>query len=323
MDILVLGGTRFVGRHIVENALAKGHKVTTFSRGKSGHLEGAEALTGDRDGGLQALENRAWDAVIDVSGYVPRVVRQSAKLLANKVGYYSFISTVSVYQEAQEPITEESPVIELEDPSVEEVTGETYGGLKVLCERVVEGIYPSRSSVHRPTIVAGPFDPTDRFTYWPHRFRQGGKVLVPGRPDYIFQYIDARDFAEFVVHSVEQSLTGAYNAAVPPQPWSALVTACQKVTGWGEAIWAEERWLLEQKVQPWSDLPLWIPSDTAGGLLRTRSDKAQAAGLKFRSLEITVRSVNEWDATRADEPLKTGLSLEREHELIAALEAKA
>ncbi|MBF6594223.1 MAG: NAD-dependent epimerase/dehydratase family protein [Thermaceae bacterium] len=318
MDILVLGGTRFIGRHIVETALTKGHKVTTFSRGQSRHLEGAESLTGDRDGSLEALRNRTWDAVIDVSGYVPRVVRQSAELLADKVGHYSFISTISVYQEATAPITEESPVTELQDPTVEEVGGETYGGLKVLCERVVNEIYPARSSVHRPTIVAGPFDPTDRFTYWPRRFRQGGKVLVPGRPDYIFQYIDARDFALFVVHSVEQSLTGTYNAATLPHTWGALVAACQKVTGSGEPVWAEEDWLMAQEVRPrpWSDLPLWLPSDVGRSMFGVRSDKAQAAGLQFRPLEKTVRDVNDWDKTRGHEPLKTGLTAEQEQELI-------
>jgi 2'-hydroxyisoflavone reductase len=319
MNILVLGGTRFVGRHIVENALAKGHKVTTFSRGKSGAVEGAESLIGDRDGNLQALQNRAWDAVIDVSGYVPRVVRQSAELLSNKVGHYAFISTVSVYRESQEPITEESPLIELEDPTVEEVTGETYGGLKVLCERVVQELYSGRHSIHRPTIVAGPFDPTDRFTYWPHRFRQSGKVLVPGKPQHVLQYIDARDFAAFVVHSIEQSLTGIYNAAIPPQTWGALVAACQKVNDLGEPAWADEDWLLEQGVQPWSDLPLWIPVASAGGLLRTRSDRAEAAGLRFRPLENTVRDVNDWDKSRGPTPLKAGLSLGREAELLARL----
>lgn len=320
MNILVLGGTRFVGRHIVEAALAQGHHVTTFTRGKSELIPGAEALVGDRDTNLEPLEGRSWDAVIDTSGYVPRIVRQSAELLAGHTQFYAFISTISVYQRSRTPISEDSGLQTLSDPAVEQITGETYGGLKVLCEAVVREVYPGRSSILRPTLVVGPHDPTDRFTYWIRRFREGGKVLLPGKPELGFQVIDARDLARFTLHTVEQQIAGTFNVVAPPYTWGSLVEALQAATGQQtQPIWADEAWLLEQKVAPWADLPAWIPQSAEDvGLMQIQPRRALAAGLTLHPLSQTVTDTVAWDATRS-EPLKAGLKREREAELIAQL----
>lgn len=320
MDILVLGGTRFVGRHIVEAALARGHKVTTFTRGKSDLIPGALALVGDRDTNLEPLKGRSWDAVIDTSGYVPRIVRQSAELLAGHTQFYAFISTISVYKDTAEPVSEDSGLQTLSDPLVEQVSGETYGGLKVLCEAVVRETYPGRSSILRPTLVVGPHDPTDRFTYWVRRFREGGKVLLPGKPEQVFQVIDARDLARFTLHTVEQHISGTFNVVAPPYTWGHLVEALQEATGRRtEPVWADEAWLLEQKVTPWADLPAWIPaSGDDAGLMRIQPTRALATGLTLSPLSQTVADTVAWDASRS-EPLKAGLSRARELELLAML----
>ncbi|MGH2736128.1 MAG: NAD-dependent epimerase/dehydratase family protein, partial [Actinomycetota bacterium] len=199
MRVLVFGGTKFVGRHLVDALLAPGHEVTLFNRGKTdpGLFGGAvEEVHGDRDGGLDSLRGRDWDAVIDVSGYLPRLVGDSARLLAGAVEHYTFISTVSVYRDfSQAGLTEDAPLATLSDESVEEVTYETYGGLKVLCEEVVRAEYGDRCTVVRPHVVVGPHDDTDRFTYWVARTARGGDVLVPGRRDKPVQFVDARDLA--------------------------------------------------------------------------------------------------------------------------------
>lgn len=185
MRMLVLGGTKFVGRHVVEAALARGHEVSIFNRGRTapGLFPGTEGLKGDRDGDLSALGGRRWEAVVDTSGYVPRLVRATAELLSGAVGRYVFVSSISVYRDPVAPGTDEGgPVWELEDHRTEEVTPETYGGLKVACERAVEDAMPDGAVVVRPGLVAGPYDPTGRFTYWPRRVSEGGEVLAPGDP---------------------------------------------------------------------------------------------------------------------------------------------
>jgi 2'-hydroxyisoflavone reductase len=317
MNLLILGGTQFVGRHVVEAAQGRGHTVTTFTRGNN-PLPNTESLIGDRrKGEYTALQGRTWDAVIDVNAYVPREVREAAAALQTR--HYTFISTVSVYQGSAEPgIHEDSPLVTLEDPSTEAITGETYGGLKVLCEQEAQRLYPN-CLIIRPHIVVGPHDPTDRFTYWPRRFAQQDQVLVPGKPEFTVQYIDARDQANFIVESVEQSLTGTFNSAAPSTTWGELVAACG---GEGKAVWADEAWLLEQKVSPWADLPLWIPMGSEGrGLLGTDSSRALKAGLKIRPLEQTVQELLAWDRTRAGD-LKAGLSAEREQDLLRAYASK-
>ena len=217
VKLLVLGGTRFVGRHLVEAALARGHEVTLFNRGNHPEVfPEVEGLIGDRDGDLGALENRTWDAALDTSGYVPRLVRDSAERLRDAVGHYTFISTVSVYPDTLPPHADEDARVRgLEDPLTEEVTNGTYGGLKVLCEEAVREIYGARSLVIRPGLVVGPYDPTDRFTYWPVRVAEGGEVLAPGVPEAPVQFIDARDLAAWTLGMIEGRETGTYNAVSP------------------------------------------------------------------------------------------------------------
>jgi 2'-hydroxyisoflavone reductase len=320
MNILLLGGTRFVGRHIAEAALQRGHAVTTFTRGNN-PLPDTLSLVGDRKkGDLKALEGRTWDAVVDVNAYLPREVREAIEVLKGRVGSYAFISTVSVYQESSEPLHETSPLLLASDPMAEEVTGETYGGLKVLCELEVEQAFGERSFTVRPHLVVGPHDPTDRFTYWLRRFAGGGSVLVPGKPEHTLQFVDARDLGEFVVLGLEKGLSGPYNGASTPVSWGSLVEACQRVIpNPAEAVWADEQWLLDNRVTPWTDLPAWVPSFAPGrGIGQTQNARAQAAGFTMRPLPQTVQELLAWDATRS-EPLKAGISRERELELIERL----
>lgn len=329
MKLLILGGTRFVGRHLVGAALARGHDVSLFNRGQADPelFPEVEKLRGDRDGDLGALRGRRWDAVVDTSGYVPRVVRASAELLAGAVDHYTSISSVSVYSDLSiVGADENAPVGTLEDQSVEEVTGETYGPLKVLCERAVEATMPGRTLIIRPGLVAGPDDPTDRFTYWPHRVAQGGEVLAPGRPDRQVQFIDARDLGEWMVRMVEGRQTGVYNATGPDYVLSMgrLLDECKAAIGSDARFtWVDERFLLDAGVEPWIQLPLWVPEDEEHrGLLSINVDKAIAAGLTFRPPADSIRDTLARDAGRpADREWLAGLRPEREREVLQAWHA--
>ena len=218
MRILFIGGTRFLGRHLVESALARRDEVTLFNRGKSNpdlfpHLE---TIVGDRERDVNSLEGRIWDAVVDTSGYVPRIVRLSAEVLKNNVGRYVFISSISVYSDFKKiGIDESDPVGTIEDQTVEEITGETYGPLKALCEQAVQEIYKERALIVRPGLIVGPHDPTDRFTYWPVRVARGGEVLAPERPEVPIQIIDVRDLSDFIIQLIEENASGIYNATGP------------------------------------------------------------------------------------------------------------
>lgn len=321
MRLLVLGGTTFVGRHIVSEALSRGLELTLFNRGSRPEVfPEVERLKGDRDGDLTALQGRTWDAVIDTSGYLPRVVRASAELLEASVEHYTFISSISVYKDQTQPhITEEAELAELEDESVEKVTGETYGGLKVLCERVVEEVYGERSLIIRPGLIVGPYDPTDRFTYWPQRVAEGGEVLAPEGGDLPVQFIDARDLAAWTLGMVERRESGTYNAVSPAERFSLgeLLETCQRVSGSDATFtWVDGAWLVERGVKPFMDLPLWIPGEEAN-LSRVSNKRAAAQGLSIRGLEETVRDTLSWSRTRpADTPRRAGLDREREAELL-------
>lgn len=327
MKILMIGGTVFVGRAMVEAALERGHEVTLFNRGRSnpGLFPQVEQIQGDRDGGLGALAGRRWDVVVDTSGYVPRVVRQSAEFLEAAAEQYLFVSSLSVYAEPSQPgIDEQGAVGKLQDETVEEITGETYGPLKALCEQVVMETFPGRALVIRPGLIVGPYDKTDRFTYWPWRVAQGGEVLAPGRPERPLQFIDVRDLAEWMVKMVEGQQIGVYNANGPvPQPtMGELLETCRSVSG-SEAtfVWVSEAFLAEQGVAPWSDLPAWVPQDepSMAGFFAFDVRKALAAGLTFRPLAETVHATLAWAATRpVDYQMRAGLSREREAALLAA-----
>src|SRR5262249_55921530 len=236
MKLLILGGTIFLGRYLVEAALAAGHDVTLFNRGQHNPelYPEVEKLRGDRDGGLAALRGRRWDAVVDTSGYLPRVARASAELLADAVDHYTFISSISVYPHFRSLGTDESaPVDTLDDPNIEEVTGETYGPLKALCEQAAEQALPGRTLVIRPGLIVGPHDYSDRFTYWVRRVAQGGEVLAPERPDWHTQIIDVRDLAEWTLRMAERRLVGVYNATGPAYDLSfgQLLDTCRAVSG--------------------------------------------------------------------------------------------
>jgi 2'-hydroxyisoflavone reductase len=323
MDLLILGGTRFLGRYLVEAAQEEGHGVTLFNRGLSGPdlFPEVETIKGDRDGDLSALRGRRWDAVIDTCGYVPRVVRASAGLLAEAVDHYTFVSSISVYSDDIGAGTDESaPVEELEDPTVEEVTGETYGGLKALCERAAEEEMPGRVLSVRPGLISGPHDPTDRFTYWPRRVADGGEVLAPDRPELQVQFIDVRDLAAWMVRMSAEQQTGTYNATGPDYElrMGKLLEECEAVSdGEAQIIWVSEEFLEESGVEPFTEMPLWVPREYAG-MQAVDCGRAIAAGLTFRPVSQTVRDVLEWDSTRVEADLAAGLKPERERELLSA-----
>jgi len=324
MDLLILGGTRFLGRHLVEAALGDDHRVTLFNRGLSGPdlFPEVDTIKGDREGDLSALRGRHWDAVIDTCGYVPRVVRASAGLLADAVDHYTFVSSISVYSDAIKPGTgEDAPVQELPDPGVEEVTGETYGGLKALCERAAEEEMPGRVFNVRPGLISGPHDPTDRFTYWPRRIAAGGEVLVPDHPERRVQFIDVRDLAAWIVKMAHEQRTGTHNATGPDYELTMgrLLEECEAVGGGGaEFVWVSEDFLEEKGVEPFTELPLWVPREDAA-MLAVDCGKAIAAGLAFRPLSETVKDVLDWDRARTtDGEPAAGLRSERERELLRA-----
>lgn len=326
MQLLIIGGTRFVGRALVEAALARGHTLTLFNRGQSGPglFPDVESISGDREHDLDRLQGRRWDAVIDTCGYVPRITGLAARALADAVDLYVFISTVSVYRQDNPPgSNEDAPLMTLADPTVEEVTGETYGGLKVLCEQAVQDALPGRSLIVRPGLVVGPHDPTGRFTYWPVRVRRGGQVLAPVGPERLTQFIDVRDLAEWTIRIVEQGQTGVYHATGPTQPLTLgeVLQSCLTVTGSdAELVWAPEDFLLEQKVGPFVELPLWLP-EAVNSAMNMNIGRAMAAGLTFRPLEQTIRDTLEWyDGLTGDPPGTAGLAPEREAELLAVLQ---
>lgn len=331
MKLLILGGTSFLGRHLVEIAQARGHTLTLFNRGQRNPdlFPDIERLRGDRDGDLTALHGHTWDAAIDTSGYFPRIVRASAELLADAVSHYTFVSSISVYSDVSIiGIDESAPVGALADPTVEEITGETYGPLKALCEQAVEQSLPDHALIIRPGLIVGPYDPTDRFTYWPHRVAQGGEVLAPARPDYLVQIIDARDLASWILTMVEAHQTGVYNATGPAHPLTLgnVLDTCRTVSGSdAHTTWVAEQFLLDQHVEPWMQLPLWVPeSDPANaGFSAINCHRAIAAGLTFRPLAGTVRDTLAWDATRPpDHEWRAGITREREAELLQAWHAQ-
>jgi 2'-hydroxyisoflavone reductase len=324
LKLLILGGTAFLGRAIVEAARARGHELTLFNRGQRNPslFPEVEQLRGDRDGNMEALHGQRWDAVIDTSGYLPRIVRASAELLADAVDHYTFISSISVYTDfSTRGMDETAPVGTLEDGTVEEITGDTYGPLKALCEQAVEQTLPGRSLIIRPGLIVGPHDPTDRFTYWVERVARGGDVLVPNRPDMDVQIIDVRDLAEWTVQMVESKHTGTYNATGPDYALTLeqVIETCKTVSGsdarW---IWVDEQFLLAADVKPWTEVPLWIADEPdMAGFDAINIDKALAAGLTFRPLAATIQDTLTWSTTRpADAERRAGLESSRESQVL-------
>lgn len=329
LSLLVLGGTSFLGPQIVERAIERGHRVTLFNRGRTNPqlFPDLEKLRGDRDGNLGALQNRRWDAVVDTSGYVPRVVKASAELLAPSVNAYVFISTMSVYADTSVPgMDENAALATLDDPTNEDVRA-NYGALKALCEKMAEAAMPGRVLNLRPGLIVGPGDVTDRYTYWPVRVARGGDVLAPGDGTDPVQYIDARDLAAFVVHGLEKRLSGTLNVNGPAH-WltmADLLESCRTASNSNaKFVWADTAFLEKQKVAPWSDMPVWVPAsgDTAG-FHRVSSARAIAAGLTFRSAVDTARDTLTWfkaEPAERQAALRAGLKPAREAELLKLLQ---
>ena len=327
MNILILGGTQFVGRTLTEITRARGHQVTLFNRGKTNQtlFSDVETLIGDRDGGLDLLHGRSWDAVIDTCGYLPRLVRDSGQLLQHSVKQYVFISSISVFASMASADQDEGTSLgEMPngDNSVEEINGETYGPLKVLCEQVLHELYPENHLIIRPGLITGPYDHTDRFGYWPWRLSRGGDVLVPGRPERPIQHIDVRDLATWLLKMVEQTQHGTYNATGPAttQTMGDLIAACQALSKEkGPVHWLDEQFLLDQEVTPWQELPFWIPelNEESHGFMRVNCQKAIQAGLTFRPLAETVGDFLAWHNTRPDHQWKVTLTPEKEQSTLA------
>jgi 2'-hydroxyisoflavone reductase len=318
MKVLVLGGTKFLGRGIVEAALGRGDEVTLFNRGQTNPelFPEAEKIRGDREQDLSALAGRRWDAVIDVATYLPRVVRLSVGALRDSVDSYVYVSSISAYVDMSVPPVEGADVAQLEDPNSESL--EDYGALKAVCERVVEDAFGKRALIVRPGLIVGPHDPTDRFTYWPRRVAQGGRVLAPAPRVAPVQFIDARDLGAWIVEATGRGLSGVYNATGEPTTFEQLLAECRRVSeSDAEIVWVPSERLVEAGVGEWMELPLWIAAPEFAAMQRADVSKAVVAGLTFRPFEQTIRDTLEWDAGRDEPPAEgVGLAPERERELL-------
>lgn len=317
MRILVLGGTAFVGRTIVENALVRDWEVTLFGRGRTGAelFPGVERLRGDRStGDYAALATGSWDAVVDVSGYVPRHVTQATDALGNRIGRYLFLSTGSVYDQAQaRPGSDEDSPRLAPIRHTENVTGDTYGPLKVACEDEITGRYGERATLVRPGIVAGPHDPTDRFTWWVRRAARSGRMALPGRPDQPVQVVDSRDLATLVTALLAADRPGVYNAVGPAEPTTlrGLVQAGADAAGTSVDVVPMDPAVVEPR------LPLVLPDAAADPTFQRSAERARTAGLPATPLETTAADVLVWDRDRGEPPLAVGLTPAREAELLA------
>lgn len=327
MNLLVLGGTKFLGYHLVKTAQQRGHEITIFHRGLTNpdiHT-GVEHLYGDRDGQLDALQGRKWDAVIDTSGYLPRLVRASGMLLADLVDIYVYVSSISVYRDLSNPdVNENSELLTLPEENIEDIPN-YYGALKAHCEQELARIMPNRILIIRPGLLVGPLDSSDRFTYWPLRIDRGGEVLAPGNPEDPVQFIDARDLAEWTLNMTESRKTGIYQATGPDEVMTMreMLERGRDILGNDARFtWVDEKFLMNHDVKAWTEMPLWLPN--AGeykqyrGMNQSDCRKATAAGLTFRPLSETIRDIVEWNSTRpTGKELKAGLSPDREISLLA------
>jgi 2'-hydroxyisoflavone reductase len=323
MRILMVGGTRFIGRHVVEAALSRGHDITLFHRGRSGPdlFLDVEHRLGDRDSDLSALANGEWDATVDTCAFLPRQVQSLADVLEGRGGHHLLVSSVSAYAPPDGPgLTEDAPLAQLDDPTVEEVTNETYGGLKVLCERAAVDRHGPRTVIVRPTYVVGPDDYSWRFPWWVTRLAAGGEVLVPGPQDSPSQVIDVRDMGSWMVGLLEQGAAGAFHA-VSPAPvftWRELIEAiADAVAPDGTTLtWVDADFVAEAEL-PEGTLPLWAGDDPDVWMMAADPAKAYGTGLAPRPLAETIRDTLAWTRTVA-QPAEAGLSAERERELLAA-----
>ena len=322
MKLLILGGTKFLGRAAVEAALADGHDVTLFNRGTTNPELFPEAarIQGDLADDLGALAGRSWDAAIDLDPtQLPRQTRRRAEALADGVAHYVFVSTISVYADPSQPVDESSPLLEPPDPEPETFEMELYGNLKVGSERVVQDVFGERATIARAGLIVGPHDPTERFTYWPRRLAEGGDVLAPGDPDAPLQFVDARDLGAWLVLAGLERTGGVFNATGPAEPLTlggALERIAAAVGSDARLVWTAEQRILDAGVQPWMELPLWLPGTDADGLMRGKIGRALAAALAFRPLEETARDTLAWSREAGEQ--RPTLSRAREAEILAA-----
>lgn len=328
MKILVLGGTRFVGRHFVNAALARDHEVTLFHRGKTnpGLFPGVEEIYGDRLKDIEKLVGE-WDVAVDTCGYFPRAVQISADHLRDRVEQYMFISTVAVYRDFSKKGLDETDYLKtLEDPTVEEVNESTYGPLKTECEGVVTGIFPKRSFIVRPGRIAGPYDPTDRFTYWVHRIGVGGEVLAPNGASEAIQLIDAADLAQWLVSCIESRECGIYNAAGPTLSFEAMLQACRRATDSDATFtWVSKDFMHQIEIDTEAKMPLWNPDATGrtAGYYAVDSSRAEKKGLRYRSMEETARATWKWIEEHVeDHDWRVGLDLLEEREMLSLWKQK-
>lgn len=314
MKILIIGGTKFLGRGVVD--AAREHELTLVNRGQTNPelYPDVEQIHLDLSGDLGALAGRSWDAVVDMDPtQLPRQTRRRAEAI--DAGHYVFVSTISVYSDTSQPIDESSPVFDPPDPEPETFDAELYGALKVGSERAVLDVHGDRAAIARAGLIVGPHDPTDRFTYWPRRLADGGPVLAPGDPSQPVQIIDARDLGAFLVRLAEDRTSGVFNATGPAQLLTLGDTLTRIAPG-AELVWVDDATLLDAGVGPWMELPLWLPGEEHAGILRADISRALAAGIEFRPLEETARDTLAWSLEAGEQ--RPTLSREKERSILGA-----
>jgi 2'-hydroxyisoflavone reductase len=334
MKLLILGGTRFLGRYLVTAARARDHEVTLFNRGHHASEPDVETIQGDRYSDLTKLQGRRWDAMVDTCGMLPRAVRAAAEVLADSVDRYVFISSQNVYVDVSVPgvdetfplrtlTTEQLAEANAIDTAGEPSYGAMYGGLKALCEQAAEEVMPDRVLSIRPGLIVGPYDYTDRFTYWVVRVARGGEVLAPSRPERFVQFIDVRDLADWTVTMIERRAAGVYNANGPTNSVTMqdVLDQCKSVSDSDASFtWVSEDFLLQENVSAWTEMPLWLPEDAAPhlkGFMFVNCDKAVQAGLRHRPLAGTISDTLTWyQSSDANEELKAGIDAEKEQTLL-------
>jgi 2'-hydroxyisoflavone reductase len=337
LKILIMGGTAFIGPAFANMALARGHELTFFNRGRTNpHLfPGVEKIQGDRTVAedVEQLRGREWDVVLDNSCYYPRVIDMVADIVKDVVKQYVVISTISVYAGYEEiGMTEDAPLATLEDPTTEEVTGETYGGLKVLCEQAAQNAMPDKTTVIRPGLIVGPMDRTDRFTYWPVRVDRGGEVLAPGVPDQGIQFIDVRDLMSFTLKCIEEQRLGVYHCTgkAGAVTTGRLLDGSKKIAGSdAKFTWVPADFLEEKEVAAWQEMPCWLPPEGEyAGFGSVDVSRAMEAGLTFRALDKTVADTLEWWKLQPENPegprteLRAGIAPEKEASVLEAWHAR-
>lgn len=340
MKILIIGGTKFLGRHIIDAAQARGHEVTLFNRGTKyadEKLENVEQIHGNRNTEIEKLGGRTWDVCIDTCGYLPQSVNMSAEFLRDKVKQYIFISSISAYAGfSQKNFDESAPLAELTDEQREAferidpkaeltamVLGEMYGALKVLCEQAAEKAMPGRALIVRSGLIVGEFDWTDRFTYWVMRVDKGGEVFAPGSSERFVQFIDGSDLALWIIKAAEENTNGIFNVTGKPMDltFGKLLEEIKAVTNSdAEFVWSSQEFIRAEDVKQWSEMPLYLDETDADsqGFLAANVDRALAKSLEFRPLRDTIRDTLNWRKSIESE-LKAGISSEREAGLLEKL----